>query len=81
MIKDVKYTSPRNKGREMFYIPFSQANTGRGQMTLVVRTASDPLTVAAAVRRETQAMDPQMPSLKSRPWRHKSPLRSARSAF
>jgi predicted permease len=61
VVKDVKYTSHRNEGREMIYIPFAQANTGRAQMTLVVRTASDPLTVAAAVRRETQAMDPQMP--------------------
>src|SRR5262245_1614020 len=61
VVKDVKYANPRNEGREMFYIPFSQANTGRAQMTLVVRTAGDPLTVAAAVRRETQAMDPQMP--------------------
>jgi predicted permease len=61
VVKDVKYTSPRNEAREMFYIPFSQASTGRGQMTLVVRTAGDPLTVAAAVRRETQTMDPQMP--------------------
>jgi len=45
----------------MFYLPFAQANTGRGQMTLVVRTTGDPLTIAAAVRRETQALDPQMP--------------------
>jgi predicted permease len=61
MVKDVKYTSPRNEGGAMFYLPFAQANTGRGQMTLIVRTAGDPLTIAAAVRRETQALDPQMP--------------------
>ena len=30
-------------------------------MTLVVRTAGDPITVAAAVRRETRALDPAMP--------------------
>jgi predicted permease len=61
VVKDVKYTSPRNENSAMFYIPFSQANTGRAQMTLVVRTAVDPTTIAAAVRRETQAMDPQAP--------------------
>jgi len=61
VVKDVKYASPRNAGREMFYIPFTQANTGRAQMTLVVRTAGDPMTIVAAVRRETQAMDPQAP--------------------
>src|SRR5215472_12079553 len=30
-------------------------------MTLVVRTEGDPITVAAAVRRETRSMDPAMP--------------------
>ena len=45
----------------MFYQPFHHANTGRGQMTLVVRTAGDPTSVAAAVRREARTMDPAMP--------------------
>jgi ABC-type antimicrobial peptide transport system permease subunit len=45
----------------MFYLPYHQANTGRGQMTLVVRTAGDPTSAAAAVRREAQALDPAMP--------------------
>src|SRR5262249_31417933 len=44
-----------------FELPFHQANTGFGEMTLVVRTAGDPITVAAAVRRETRALDPAMP--------------------
>ena len=45
----------------MFYLPYHQATTGRGQMTLVARTAGDPTTVAAAVRREARSMDPAMP--------------------
>src|SRR5215831_4986174 len=61
VVKDVKYTSLRNEAGAMFYLPYHQANTGRGQMTLVVRTAGDPTSVAAAVRREAQAMDPAMP--------------------
>jgi putative ABC transport system permease protein len=61
VVKDVKYTSLRNEGREMFYLPFHQANTGFGEMTLVVRTAGDPTSITAAVRRETRAMDPAMP--------------------
>ncbi|MCI0390592.1 MAG: ABC transporter permease [Acidobacteria bacterium] len=61
VVKDVKYASLRNEAREMFYLLFHQANTGRGQMTLVVRTAGDPTSAAAAVRREAQAMDPAMP--------------------
>jgi predicted permease len=61
VVKDVKYTSLRNEGRAMYYLPFSQTPTGRGQMTLVVRTAGDSTTVAAAVRREARLHDPQMP--------------------
>ena len=61
VVKDVKYASLRNEGRAMFYLPFTQADTRGGQMTLVVRTAGDPTSVAAAVRREARAMDPAMP--------------------
>ena len=61
VVKDVKYASLRNEGRAMFYLPFYQATTGRGQMTLVVRTAGDPTSVAAAARREARTMDPAMP--------------------
>ncbi|MBO0859356.1 MAG: ABC transporter permease [Chloracidobacterium sp.] len=61
VVKDVKYASLRSEGRAMFYLPFYQATTGRGQMTLIVRTAGDPTSVAAAVRREARALDPAMP--------------------
>src|SRR5262249_11077292 len=61
VVKDVKYASLRNEARAMFYLPYHQANTGRGQMTLVVRTVGDPATIAAAVRREARALDPAMP--------------------
>src|SRR5262245_30221048 len=61
VVKDVRYTSLRNEGRAMFYLPFSQTMGGRGPMTLVVRTAGNPTSVTAAVRREARAMDPAMP--------------------
>jgi len=61
VVKDVKYTSLRNEGRAMFYLPFSQTSGGRGRMTLVVRTAGDPTSVAAAVQAEARALDPRMP--------------------
>jgi predicted permease len=61
VVKDVKYASLRNEGRAMFYLPYYQATTGRGQMTLIVRTAGDPTPVVAAVRREARALDPAMP--------------------
>jgi predicted permease len=59
--KDVKYRSFRDPGRPMFYQPFHQANTGRGQMTLVVRTTGDTAPIAAAMQREARALDPAMP--------------------
>ena len=61
VVKDVRYTSLRNEGRAMFYLPFSQTMGGERPMTLVVRTAGNPTSVAAAVRREARAMDPAMP--------------------
>jgi len=61
VVKDVKYASLRNEGRAMFYLPYYQATTGRGQMTLVARIAGDSTSVAAAVRREARAMDPGAP--------------------
>jgi putative ABC transport system permease protein len=59
--KDVKYRSFRDPGRPMFYQPFRQANTGRGQMTLVARITGDPAPIAAAMQREARALDPAMP--------------------
>jgi predicted permease len=61
VVKDAKYKNLRETGRPMFYLPFSQAGTGYGQMTLVVRTAGNPLLIAAAVQREARALDPAMP--------------------
>jgi predicted permease len=61
VVKDVKYASLRHDTRAMFYLPYHQAATGRGQMTLVVRTVGDLNTAAAAVRREARAIDPAMP--------------------
>jgi predicted permease len=61
VVKDVKYTNLRNEARAMFYLPFHQAMGSRGQMTLVVRTAGDFTSVAAAVQRVAWALDPRMP--------------------
>src|SRR5262245_41879091 len=61
VVKDVRYTSLRNEGRGMIYLPFSQTVGGARPMTLVVRTTGNPTSVAAAVRHEARAMDPAMP--------------------
>jgi predicted permease len=61
VVRDVKYTSLRNEARAMFYLPFHQSNTRRGQMTLVVRTKGDLTSVTAAVQRAARATDALMP--------------------
>jgi predicted permease len=61
VVKDAKYISLRQEDRPMFYVPFAQLDTGMGQMTLVVRTAGDIAPIAAAIQRETRALDPAMP--------------------
>jgi len=61
VVKDAKYRSLREPGRPLFYLPFAQAPTGRGQMTLIVRTAGAPAPVAAALWREARALDATMP--------------------
>jgi len=64
VVKDAIYTNLRELSRPMFYLAFAQAQTGRGQMTLVVRTAGEPLGEApgaAAIQREARALDPAMP--------------------
>jgi len=48
------------------YLPFNQAPDSvlpsmGGRMNLIIRTATDPLTLAAAVRREVQAVDRNQP--------------------
>jgi predicted permease len=60
VVKDTKYRSLREQAGPMYYLPFYQAGM-QGQMTLVVRTASDPTMAAAAVQREARALDDAMP--------------------
>jgi predicted permease len=62
VVKDVKYSSLRNEGRAMFYLPFYQATATDGQMTLIVRTIGNPKAIAAAVSRESRTLDPAMPT-------------------
>jgi hypothetical protein len=61
VVKDARFTTLRDEAGPMFFMPFSQANTGRGQMTLVVRTTGNLATAAAAVRREVRLLDPAAP--------------------
>jgi ABC-type antimicrobial peptide transport system permease subunit len=47
----------------MVYQPFLQTRTGRGQMTLHVRTSRDDGVIASRIREEVQRVDPTMPLL------------------
>jgi predicted permease len=61
VVADVKYRDLTDPVvAPMVYIPIAQSTTSDG-MTLHVRTAGDPGAVAGTIRRELQALDPQLP--------------------
>jgi predicted permease len=61
VVKDTKYASARGETPPVLYQPFLQTNTGRGQMTLHVRTHEDAQAVMTRVREAIQSIDRQMP--------------------
>ena len=66
VVGHVKHSALDADSREQFYMPHMQAhplwmNVAGRRMTLVVRTATEPLTLAAAVQREIWAMDKDQP--------------------
>jgi putative ABC transport system permease protein len=62
VVKDVRDRGPREDVRPTTYGTFAQVPTGRGQMTLLVRTTGNPYAVASAVRRFVAAVDPGTPT-------------------
>ena len=61
IVKDARYGSLREAAAPMFYQTFTQSHTGRGQMTLHVRTANSA-GVAPAVLREMQQLCRDVPT-------------------
>jgi predicted permease len=61
IVRDARYGSLREAVAPMFYQAFAQARTGRGQMTLHVRTAN-AASVAPAVLREMQELCRDVPT-------------------
>jgi len=61
VVKDAKYGNLREPAPPMFYHTFAQARTGRGQMTLHVRSIGNPAGVALSVRREVQRISKDIP--------------------
>jgi predicted permease len=57
VVDDVKYDSLREESAGVIYYPFPNGPTGRGQMTLQVRTSGKSSTLAAAIRAEAQRID------------------------
>ncbi|HSO76293.1 MAG TPA: FtsX-like permease family protein, partial [Blastocatellia bacterium] len=64
-VRDSKYVTLGEAPIPMAYLPLQQNHeTG---VTLLVRTAGDPLSLAAAVRKEVQSLEPNLPITSIRP--------------
>ena len=60
LVKDTKYHAPNEDQRALFYVPFRQVYREELQIAFYARTAGDPNTALAAVRREVHQMDPNV---------------------
>jgi putative ABC transport system permease protein len=71
VIRDERHNGVTAAIKEKFFVPYSQfaLQTGRPArgMTLVVRTAGDPMSLAAPVRAEVRRLDPNLPVAGVRP--------------
>ena len=63
IVQDSKYANLKSATPPVMYQPFLQTRTGRGQMTLHVRIATNSSDVAARIRHEVQRIDASMPLL------------------
>jgi len=61
VVKDAKYYSLREETPRMIYLSYLQDAGAWRETNLQVRTANDPLSMAAAIRQELQAIDPNLP--------------------
>jgi putative ABC transport system permease protein len=62
VVRDIAYSTLKRAPESTLYQTFLQGQTGRGQMELHVRFAGDASAVAAQVRREVAAIDPNLPA-------------------
>src|SRR5262249_46484881 len=60
LVADAKYRNLREAPPPTAYIPYSQYNPTT-QRTLCVRAAGNPMDVIAAIRRQAQSLDPNLP--------------------
>jgi predicted permease len=61
VVRDAKYASLRAPAPPTAYVPYTQSAIAVSEMTFEVRTAGDPLLLAAAVRRIVAAVAPGVP--------------------
>jgi predicted permease len=61
VVRDAKYSSLREKDKNMIYLPYRQDVAHLRELCLVVRTLANPAAVAESVRRELREIDPALP--------------------
>jgi predicted permease len=61
VVEDARYTNVREPATPVVYQPFLQANTGRGQMILYVRTAANASALKTSVADAVREADPTVP--------------------
>jgi len=62
IVKDSRYTSPRDPMPPTIYLPYAQTTLGRlGPMTVAVRSTLQPSALAAVVRAAMADVDPDVP--------------------
>ncbi len=72
LVKDVRHNGVTAAIKEKFYVPYAQfpiardGDAARG-MTLVVRVASDPMSLVNPIRAEVRRLDPRLPIASVRP--------------
>ena len=65
IVKDVRHNGMTAAIKEKFYVPHTQWHVATGNpirsMSIVAKTTGDPMALAAAVRAEVRALDPNLP--------------------
>src|SRR5262245_16036436 len=67
VVRDTRDRTLREQIRPLAYATYAQTPTGRGQMTLLVRTAGNPRGIVAIVRQFAREIDPAMPLAEPHP--------------
>jgi predicted permease len=64
VVKDSAAGTPRATHLEVHYLPYRQFGRALGRMCIAVRSAADPPSMEASLRRELRKIDPALPVLK-----------------